>query len=181
MEQKGHKSLKFVKKIFQGFLSFLIVVFFLLLIVAVYNFWQLKVLKKDYANYFGYTFMEVISGSMAKTINVNDYVLIKLTKEIAEGDVITFNVNDTIVTHRVLTITQDKILTKGDANHDSDNMITYDDVIGKVVFVGHEYGVYFKVLKTPSVFVTAFISLILFDLALSDEKKEAISDEKKKE
>ncbi len=181
MGQRSGKCLKVIKKIFQGFLSFLIFIAFLLLVVVVYNFWQLKILKKDYANYFGYTFMEVTSGSMADTINVNDYVLIKLTKDISEGDIITFKVNDTIITHRVLTIAQDRILTKGDANNDNDNMITCKEVIGKVVFIGHEYGIYFKVLKTPVVFITAFISLVLFDLALSDDKKEVLSSEEKEE
>ena len=94
---------------------------------------------------------------------------------------VTFKVNDTIITHRVLTIAQDRILTKGDANNDNDNMITCKEVIGKVVFIGHEYGIYFKVLKTPVVFITAFISLVLFDLALSDDKKEVLSSEEKEE
>ena len=47
MGQRSGKCLKVIKKIFQGFLSFLIFIAFLLLVVVVYNFWQLKILKKD--------------------------------------------------------------------------------------------------------------------------------------
>lgn len=180
MKQKGNKILNIMRKAFQVLLNILIVLAFLLLVVVIYNFWQIKIQKKDYANYFGYTFMEVTSGSMADTINVNDYVFIKVGKDLKEGDIITFKVDDTIITHRILSIVGDKILTKGDANNDSDNMINYDDVIGKVIFIGHEYGIYLKVLKTPIVFITAFISLILFDLALMDDKKGVDNVEKKK-
>jgi hypothetical protein len=79
-----------------------------------------------------------------------------------------------------MTIYGDEILTKGDANKDSDNVIKRDNVIGKVVGVGKEFGVYMKVLATPSVFITAFGALILFDLALSPDERSAKKNEKKK-
>ena len=79
-----------------------------------------------------------------------------------------------------MTIYNDEILTKGDANNDSDNVITYDDVIGKVVYVGKDFGVYMKVLATPSVFISAFGALILFDLSLSPEERSEKNSEKKK-
>lgn len=179
---KDNKLLKICRKMFQGFLTFVIFVMAILLLLVIYNFWQIKMLHKDYANYFGYTYMNVISGSMEPSIKVDDFVFIKLgNKDLKKGDVITFKVDDSIITHRITSIVGKQITTKGDANNDSDNLITFDDVIGKVVFVGHEYNVYIKVLSTPLVFITGFISLILFDVALTiDDKKGSENSEKKK-
>lgn len=185
MKQKdNNKLLKIVQKCFQIFTTFLIVVMAFLLIVVAYCFVQTKILHKDYANFFGYTYMNVISGSMADTINIDDYVFIKLgNNDLKEEDIITFKVDDAIITHRIVSIADDKILTKGDANNDNDNLIIREDVIGKVVYVGKEFAIYIKVLKTPIVFITAFLSLILFDIALFDDesKKEVINNEKKNE
>lgn len=183
-QTSDNKLLKIVQKCFQVFTTFLIVVMAFLLIVTVYGFVETKILHKDYASFFGYTYMNVISGSMADTINVDDFVFIKLgNKNINEDDIVTFKVDDTIITHRVISIVDNKVLTKGDANNDSDNLISKEDIIGEVVYIGKEFGIYLKVLKTPIVFITAFISLILFDIALFDEKskKEVINNEKTNE
>ncbi len=182
MEKDSHnKIINIFRKFFQIVLTIFIIIMAILVITVIYNFIEIKIKKKDFANYFGYTYMNVISGSMAETINVDDYVFIKLNdKDFKEGDVITFKVDGDIITHRVMTIYNDEILTKGDANNDSDNVITYDDVIGKVVYVGKDFGVYMKVLATPSVFISAFGALILFDLSLSPEERSEKNSEKKK-
>ena len=182
MKQDGHnKVINVLSKIFQAVLTMFIVIMAILVLMVIYNFVEIKIKKKDFANYFGYTYMNIISGSMADAINVDDYVFIKLNaKDLKEGDVITFKVDDAVITHRIMTIYDDGILTKGDANKDSDNVIKKDDVIGKVVGVGKEFGVYMKVLTTPSVFITAFGALILFDLALSPDERSAKKNEKKK-
>ena len=182
MKQESHNTfVDVLRKIFQGLLTMFIVIMAILVLMVIYNFIEIKIKKKDYANYFGYTYMNIISGSMADAINVDDYVFIKLNdKDLKEGDVITFKVDDTIITHRITTIYGDEIFTKGDANKDSDNVIKKDDVIGKVVGVGKEFGVYMKVLATPSVFITAFGALILFDLSLSPGERRAKEHAKKK-
>ena len=182
MKKDSHnKIINILRKIFQVILTVFIVIMAILVFMVIYNFVEIKIKKKDYANYFGYTYMNVISGSMADAINVDDYIFIKLNdKDFKEGDVITFKVDDAIITHRVMTIYDGEILTKGDANNDSDNVITYDDVIGKVVYVGKDFGVYMKVLATPSVFISAFGALILFDLSLSPEERSEKNSEKKK-
>ncbi len=182
MEKDSHnKSVNVIRKIFQIVLTIFIIIMAILVISVIYNFIEIKIRKKDYANYFGYTYMNVVSGSMAEAINVDDYIFIKLKdKDFKEKDIITFKVDGEIITHRVMTIYGDEILTKGDANNDSDNIISYDDVIGKVVYVGKDFGVYMRVLATPSVFITAFGTLILFDLSLSPEERSEKNSEKKK-
>ena len=50
------------------------------------------------------------------------------------NDVITYHAKDnTYVTHRIVDINQDTIITKGDANNTSDEPINEKDIIGKIV------------------------------------------------
>ena len=177
---KESKSLKISRKIFHVFLNITLFVVGFLLIISIYNFISIKLLHKEYTNMFGYTFMEITSGSMEPTIHVDDYVFIKLGhKNIKKGDIITFKVDDAVITHRITNIEGDKVVTKGDANNDNDNLIKHKDVIGKVVYIGSSFGIYLKVLQTPIVFIMIFVTIILFDIALAKDDKEVIKDEKK--
>ena len=88
--------------------------------------------------------------------------------------------NDVIsLRNKLQNIEREKVVTKGDANNDSDNLITKKDIIGKVVYIGSSFGIYLKVLQTPIVFITIFITIILFDIALAKDDKEVITNEKK--
>lgn len=166
------KLLTISRNVFQLIINILLVIIALLLLVAIYNFYNLKVQKKDYVSYFGYTTFNITSGSMEPTIHVDDYVFVKINnKKIKKGDIITFKNNNNIITHRVVKIDNDTITTKGDSNNVNDEPIKRKEIIGKVVHIGHEYGVYLKVIKTPQVFITFFISIILMDIALGEDKE----------
>ena len=166
------KLLTISRNVFQLIINILLVIIALLLLVAIYNFYNLKVQKKDYVSYFGYTTFNITSGSMEPTIYVDDYVFVKLNnKNIKKGDIITFKTNDTIITHRIVKIDKDTITTRGDNNNVDDNPIKRNEVIGKVIHIGHEYGIFFKIIKTPQVFITFFISIILMDIALGEDKE----------
>ena len=166
------KLLTISRKIFQIIINVLLVIIGLLLLVAIYNFYKIKVQKKDYTNYFGYTTFNITSGSMEPTIHIDDYVFVKLDKNnIKEGDIITFKNKDAIITHRIVKIEKNTITTKGDNNNDNDEPIKRKQIIGKVVHIGREYGIYLKVIKTPQEFITFFISIILMDIALGEDKE----------
>ena len=62
---------------------FYILMFIVLLAVffAVYNFVSLRILKKNYTNFFGYTFFEVASGSMTGTIDIGDVIIVKINDD----------------------------------------------------------------------------------------------------
>ena len=93
-----------LNKFFSVLLNILITIVVICLIFAVYNFIQLEVLKKDYVNYFGYTYFNTISGSMEDTINIDDYVIVKITKKVSEDDIVTFKDDNMIVTHRIVRV-----------------------------------------------------------------------------
>ena len=100
-----------------------------------YCYAQLKVFDKDYINFFGYTIFQVITGSMEDTIKINDIVIVKLTDDVKEQDIVTFRSGNDFVTHRLMEIDGDQLITKGDANKNIDNYVVEEEyVIGKVKF-----------------------------------------------
>lgn len=87
----------------------------------------------------GYEVYNVVSGSMQPKIPIGSLVLVKPTaaEALKEGDVIAFQSEDSVITHRVVTnkVVEGKITTKGDANAKEDmNDVPYRAVIGKVTF-----------------------------------------------
>lgn len=161
---------KIIEKIIHVILNIVIAFIFLLVIVVGYNYMQLQIMHKDYANFFGYTVFEVSTGSMAKTINVYDVILVKITEDVNENDIVTYKNEDELITHRIMEINGDKIITKGDANNTEDREITKDAIIGKVISVYPRVGIWAKVFSEPNVLICVFITLILIGLAISKDK-----------
>ncbi len=163
---------KVFEKIAHIILNIIIVFVFLIVLVVGYNYIQLEIMNKDYTNFFGYTVFEVKTGSMAKTLNVYDVILVKITKDVKENDIITFKKDNELITHRIMEIDGEEITTKGDANNTEDEKITKEAVIGKVVSVFPRVGIWAKVFTEPNVLICIFITLVLIGLAISKEKTE---------
>ena len=58
---------------------------------------------------FGYTALEVVTGSMSGTIEIGDLVIVELTKDINVGDIIVYGQDDNLITHRVIEINEENI------------------------------------------------------------------------
>lgn len=117
-----------LKIILYGFLS-------LVILFSLYSLIMTKVLKKDYVNLFGYTYFVVASGSMSGTIEVNDIIVIDIGADYKENDVVTFIDDGSFITHRVVSIEGDRVITKGDVNKVNDDPINKNDIIGKVSLI----------------------------------------------
>ena len=124
-----------IKKIFSSTLYFLL---FLYLIIFIPVLW-------------GYKPLVIISGSMEpilkvggilyyKEIDKNDYKI---------NDIVVFKSTKYLISHRIVEITNDGFITKGDANTSKDDPITKNDIVGKVVFIIANVAVWVDVLKTP--------------------------------
>ena len=160
---------------------------FLVLLVSlcIYTFVITDVLKKDYVNVFGYTYFVVATGSMSGTIEVDDIIFVRITKDVHTNDVITYkNKDGDIITHRLITQSGDTYITKGDVNNVADEAITKSQIIGKVSFVVSPS----FILKSIAIFLIVFILLALvnFDniikkyiLKDSSDKKEETKEDKK--
>lgn len=112
----------------------------------------------------------VVSESMAPKINVNDIILVKKgyeNEQYKEGNIITYlRFDGELITHRIEEVTKSGLtrayITKGDNNEEPDDLIvTYDQIIGKVVCVMPRMGSFVKLLKNKLFFVGCIIFLVL--------------------
>ena len=106
-----------------------------IIILLLYGIIQKKITGEKYTNLFGYTLLEVVTGSMSGTIEIGDGVIVELTSDIKEEDIIVYKKEENLITHRLIEMEEDRLITKGDANNVQDDPITKDVVIGKVIFV----------------------------------------------
>ncbi|MCR5186074.1 MAG: signal peptidase I [Clostridia bacterium] len=149
--------IKILKKI-----DYVILILILLFILALYGVFQIKIQKHGYVNYFGYTFFQVITGSMEPTIKVKDIVVEKITKDVSIDNIITYKYNDDYVTHRVIKRGGNFVVTKGDNNNDIDEPVLIDNVVGKVIFIIPNVAIWIKVITTPQVVAIVVLALIIF-------------------
>ena len=165
-----------LKKITKIILNILTTLLLVLLVIVIYGKVVITFSDNAYPNYFGYTLFEVASGSMQPTLQINDVVVVKISKEnLKQNDIIAFVDKDAIITHRILYIDDNVITVKGDNNNAIDTPILSDVVIGKVIKILPKLGIWKKVLTEPRILLAIFITLLLFDFALSynpDEKPE---------
>lgn len=163
--------MRIINKIFKVICNILIGIIGVLILVTAYAWLQVNAFHKDYASILGYSMFDVVTGSMSGTIEINDYVIVKNTKDIKLNDIITYKEGTTLVTHRVIEIAGDKIIAKGDANNSSDYAITYDVVIGKVVKIIPKAGIWKNVFTDMRVLICVLITLVFFTVFFSIEEK----------
>jgi signal peptidase len=146
----------------------LCVVLLIILIFAVYAKVKITFNKDIHTNFFGYRVFEVASGSMEPTLSINDLLIVKVSdEELKKDDIIAYMRDDSIITHRIIMVDENSLIVKGDANNTIDSPINKDQVIGKVVKVLPQFGVWHKIFSEPKILVLMFITLLLFDFALS--------------
>ena len=87
---------------------------------------------------FGYDMYNVISGSMEPEIPVGSMIFVESTtpQDIAEGDIIAFYRNGSVVCHRVTEnyVGSGEIRTKGDANQSEDFYTGNPEIDGVGIF-----------------------------------------------
>ena len=110
----------------------------------------------------------VYTGSMEPAIPVGSIVVIKPANPntLKVGDIICFKIeseSSTTVTHRIINITDEGFITKGDANEDPDQWIVKkENIIGKVIAVIPYLGYLGYFIRTP----VGFTLLIVIPAAL---------------
>lgn len=161
----------------------LMVIIMITIFVIGFNFYQLKVLKKEYVNFFGYSVFEVVSNSMAPTIEKKDIILVKVGEKLEKNDIITYKVEDSFVTHRIMDIKDSYYITRGDANNSQDTPVEKDIIVGKVIKTIPNLGLWRDVIMTPSVLFSIVVTLALFNYTVfsfdgngKKKKKEKFND-----
>ena len=98
---------------------------------------------------FGYGASVVLSGSMEPALSVGDLLIVRQQPAYEVGDIVVYQSGTTPVVHRILSIDEEMVTTKGDANNANDEPFPITAIKGRVIsaipLVG--YGVW--ALKSP--------------------------------
>ena len=117
----------------------------------------------------GIRLYHVKSGSMGELLPVGSVCFVSTYskyEDVKQGDVISFRVSDDmLVTHRAEKITDNGIITKGDANNTEDpDLVTKDNYIGKTVFaiphIGRIFG-FFRTIAGKILIAVMFLLLLI--------------------
>jgi signal peptidase len=135
---------------------------------------------------WGDTYYEpVYTGSMEPAITVGSIVVIKPAdpETLKIGDIICFKIESesgTTVTHRIINITNQGFITKGDANEDPDQwIVAKESVIGKVIAIIPYIGYLGYFVRTPIGFI--LLILIPASLIILMEIRNIIKETKRKQ
>lgn len=115
----------------------------------------------------------VLTGSMEPTIKTGSIIYYKPVSEneLQQNDIITFESNNSLVTHRIVNIENGLIETRGDANNTNDpNKIKYDDVVGRVANIYLPYLGYFIGFIQDNLLVSVIIvvAILIAEFVLSN-------------
>lgn len=129
----------------------------------------------------GIRLYHVKTGSMAEQIPEGSLCFVSTFsryESIESGDVIAFRANDDmLVTHRAVGITEEGIITKGDANNTNDSdPVTKENYIGKTVYSVPKLGAALAKMKGTKGLVCGAMIIILLLAAGQLYKKTAASD-----
>ena len=122
----------------------------------------------------GYYFFTVLSGSMEDTLHVGDNIIVKKSNEYKVGDIITYKLDNSYITHRITKIDGDMITTKGDANDTEDIPFNKDKILGKLAYKSKLLN--FLVKNKIFIFIVVII-LFVIDSIIGNMKKKVIESE----
>lgn len=174
------KKQKRIKKIFKYIiLNILIILFIINLILS---------FEKN-THIFGIYIFNIISESMEPTLNINDLVIVKKynsNKDLKKGDIITFNQEGRIISHRIKEIIENEdylIITKGDNNEVPDKeLVKEEQIYGKVIFKIGKIGKIISYIQNMRIFINIiiFIVIIYILMNLRDNQKNERKIKRKK-
>ena len=120
-------------------------------------------------SFLGFRIFRIGSGSMDPYLKINDIIVIQEKKNYQINDVITFKTEDSYITHRIISIDNNVIITKGDANNIEDDEITKDVVIGKLVYKFKGVNFIRYLFSKPMSWVLLFILGTVFTILIPDK------------
>ena len=115
---------------------------------------------------FGVGSAVVLSGSMEPAVSVGDLLIISEWNNYQVGDIVVYQSGRIAVTHRIVSISGDEVITRGDANNAEDEPISLERIKGKVVMIIPCVGYLVRIIKTP-LGTFAIIALAVFLMARS--------------
>lgn len=123
----------------------------------------LNIFSINNKSFFGFRVYRVISGSMQPTLQIGDIIIIRKEKEYHINDIITYDIGLTTVTHRIKSIDNNGVVTKGDANDVNDDVFNVDKIVGKYFFRISMISLFSNIMIGNSVFI---VLIVLFSSIL---------------
>lgn len=170
-----------MKDLINKFLNFITTLIIILLFISVVASFQTTFLGKKYNNFFGYSLFEIKTASMSGEMEIGDWILVEVTKDVKLNDIITFENEGAFVTHRIIEKYKDTYITKGDTNTAKDTPVVKEQIVGKMVRVLPKFGIIKKTLFNTKVLIVLILTIIVgCYLFKEDETKKEEQPEKKK-
>ena len=136
--------------------------------------------KIEQVNIFGYEAYIVTTDSMKPSISSGDVVIVKITKEVQENEIIVYSEDNNFITHRLITKDENgKFITKGDANNSEDKPIEEAQILGKVIYIIPKIGIFKRAILSPQVLILILTLIILLGMALKLTTNKGAKDEQK--
>ena len=148
-----------VLKIIGQFILCLILIFFILL----------NIFSMNNKSLFGFRIYRVISGSMQPALQIGDVIIVKKSNNYSERDIITYSKGLTTITHRIIAINNDEVITKGDANEVDDKPINKEQIVGKFFFRISNFSLFSIILSKNVIYlIMIFLLVLIFLLVIGD-------------
>ncbi len=97
----------------------------------------------------GFGLTVVLSGSMEPALSVGDMLVVAPQESYEVEDVVVFQTGRSAVVHRIISINEEGVITRGDANNTEDEPIALESIKGKVIIVIPFVGYIVNLIKTP--------------------------------
>lgn len=151
----------------------IIIKFFICINLTVLFIVNLILLLEEKKHIFGIYMFNIVSESMEPTFYKNDLAVVKSceVEKLGKGDIITFQQEDRIISHRIIEIIKEngekKFITKGDNNEVEDvEPIEMQDVYGKVEFIIPKIGKIVNYIQNVKGFINVLIIIVIICIAI---------------
>ena len=110
---------------------------------------------------FGYGASVVLSGSMEPTLSVGDLLIVREAEHYEVGDIVVYQSGTIPVVHKIVSMDEETVVTRGDANNTNDEPFPVTALKGKVIRVIPKVGYGVWALKSPAAVVILLMAAVL--------------------
>lgn len=142
-----------------------ILVCLLIIILGIQTYNKL-IVHDETAGILGYNYKTVLTGSMEPAIPVGSIVITKEKSSYEIEDIISFQEEGAIITHRIISIDRERYITKGDANNVADTEeVQQKQILGKVILTIPLLGYLVMWLMSPVGIISLFMIIGIWYIA----------------
>lgn len=129
---------------------------------------------------FGYGASVVLSGSMEPTLSVGDLLIVRKQDAYETGDIVVYQSGSMPVVHRIVSVSDDAVVTRGDANNANDQPFPMTAIKGGVIAIIPWVGYLVWALKRPAAVVTMLaVAVLLVEMSFRTGKAEKEAEKEK--